>query len=59
MKHPIAKTFIGQHYKQWRQSDDSKEFEGNELTCYCVYNDIGDETKQKLKAWEADKFKED
>lgn len=60
MKSPghISKTFIGQHYKAWRLSDDAKTFAGNELGCYAIYNDISDEKREALRAWELAGFPE-
>ena len=55
----ISKTWLGQHYKAWRQSPDAKKFAGNELNCYVAYNDIGEDILEQLREWEASGFKEE
>lgn len=50
--HPIGRSFLGEHYKRWRHSSDAKTFAGNELNCYCAFNDVSDETRDELRAWE-------
>lgn len=54
--HPIGRSFLGQHYKAWRESADAKKFAGAELGCYCAYNDVSDDARDKLRAWEAAGF---
>lgn len=56
--HP-SKSFLGQHYKRWRQSEDAKNFAGNELNCYAAYNDVSDETREEFRRWEAAGFPEE
>lgn len=50
--HPIGRSFLGQHYKAWRESADAKKFAGAELGCYCAFNDVSDETRDALHMWE-------
>lgn len=54
--HPIRDTFVGQHYKAWRQGPDAANFPGSELGCYAAYNDIEGDVVAQLRAWETAGF---
>lgn len=51
---PLARSFLGQHYKEWRRRGAT-----DRLEVYAITNDLDNTETELLREWEASGFPEE